>query len=84
MSYDYLIASLANVFRQAYIIKVLYNDNKSNLEISKIIGKKEFYVNDNPGYISIVSFEEGEQITSSKISSVISGFGLANTIPDNK
>ena len=44
MSYDYLIASLANVFRQAYIIKVLYNDNKSNLEISKIIGKKEFYV----------------------------------------
>ncbi len=44
ISYDYLIASLANVFRQAYIIKVLDNDNKSNLEISKVIGKKEFYV----------------------------------------
>ncbi|MBO7612172.1 MAG: Flp pilus assembly protein CpaB [Elusimicrobia bacterium] len=45
---------------------------------------KDFYINDNPAYISIVPFEEGEQITSSKISSVISGFGLANTIPDNK
>ena len=44
IAYDYLIASLANVFRQAYIIKVLDNDNKSNLEISKVIGKKEFYV----------------------------------------
>ena len=45
---------------------------------------KEFYVNDNPGYISIVSFEEGEQITTSKISSITSGFGLANTIPNDK
>ena len=45
---------------------------------------KDFYVNGTPTYISIVPFEEGEQITSSKISSVISGFGLANTIPDNK
>ena len=44
ISFDYLISSLANVFRQAYIIKMLSNDNKSNLEISKIIGKKEFYV----------------------------------------
>ncbi len=45
---------------------------------------KEFYVNDNPIYISIVPFEEGEQITTSKISSIISGFGLANTIPNDK
>lgn len=45
---------------------------------------KEFYVNDNPVYISIVPFEEGEQITTSKISSVTSGFGLANTIPNDK
>ena len=45
---------------------------------------KDFYVDGSPAYISIVPFEEGEQITSSKISSVISGFGLANTIPDNK
>ncbi|MBR3653924.1 MAG: Flp pilus assembly protein CpaB [Elusimicrobia bacterium] len=45
---------------------------------------KDFYIDGNPAYISIVPFEEGEQITSSKMSSVISGFGLANTIPDNK
>ena len=49
--------------------------------ISKI---KDFYINDNPVYISIVPFEEGEQITMTKISSVISGFGLANTIPNDK
>lgn len=45
---------------------------------------KEFYVNNEPVYISIVPFEEGEQITTSKISSIISGFGLANTIPNDK
>ncbi len=45
---------------------------------------KDFYINDNPVYISIVPFEEGEQITMSKISSVTSGFGLANTIPNDK
>ena len=44
ISYDYLITSLANVFRQSYIIKMLYNDNKSYLDIAKVIGKKEFYV----------------------------------------
>ena len=41
---DYLLVSLSNVFRQALIIKILANDGKNNLEISKIIGKKEFYV----------------------------------------
>ena len=45
---------------------------------------KEFYVNDNPSFISIVPFEEGEQITTSKISSITSGFGLSNTIPNDK
>lgn len=45
---------------------------------------KSFYVNDNPEFISIVSFEEGEQITTSKLSSITSGFGLANTIPNDK
>ncbi|MBR3628540.1 MAG: Flp pilus assembly protein CpaB [Elusimicrobia bacterium] len=45
---------------------------------------KEFYVNNEPVYISIVPFEEGEQITTSKISSITSGFGLANTIPNDK
>ena len=45
---------------------------------------KDFYVNDNPVYIAVVPFEEGEQITMSKISSITSGFGLANTIPNDK
>ena len=45
---------------------------------------KQFYVNDKPVYISIVPFEEGEQITTSKISSITSGFGLSNTIPNDK
>lgn len=45
---------------------------------------KSFYVNDNPEFISIVPFEEGEQITTSKLSSITSGFGLANTIPNDK
>ena len=41
---DYLLVSLSNVFRQSLIIKLLNNEHKSNLEISKIIGKKEYYV----------------------------------------
>lgn len=45
---------------------------------------KEFYVNDSPAFIAVVPFEEGEQITTSKVSSIISGFGLANTIPNDK
>ena len=44
VSFDYLIASLSNTLRQALIIKLLSNEKKSNLEISKVIGKKEFYV----------------------------------------
>ena len=41
---DYLISSIANAFRQALIIKLLANDGKSNADIAKVIGKKEFYV----------------------------------------
>ena len=41
---DYLIASLANIYHQALIIKIMHNNKKSNLEIAKQIGKKEFYV----------------------------------------
>ena len=44
VSYDYLIVSLANTLRQAITIKILHEDKISNLEISKKIGKKEFYV----------------------------------------
>ena len=44
ISFDYILVSIANTFRQALIIKLLANDNKSNSEIAKVIGKKEFYV----------------------------------------
>ena len=44
VSFDYLIAILANSFHQLLTIKILNNDGKSNLEIAKVIGKKEFYV----------------------------------------
>lgn len=44
IGYDYLLVSLSNSFRQALIIKILYNKGKSNFEIAKIINKKEFYV----------------------------------------
>jgi len=47
VSFDYLISILANNFHQSLTIKLLSNDGKSNLEISKIIGKKEFYVKKN-------------------------------------
>lgn len=44
VSFDYLISSIANSFRQSLIIKMLSNDNESNASIAKTIGKKEFYV----------------------------------------
>ena len=47
VSFDYLIAILANNFHQLLVIKILSEEGKSNLEISKIIGKKEFYVKKN-------------------------------------
>lgn len=45
---------------------------------------KNFYIDNKPIYISVISFEEGEQITSSKVSSISSGLGLSNTIPNDK
>jgi pilus assembly protein CpaB len=45
---------------------------------------KNFYIDNKPAYISVISFEEGEQITSSKVSYIASGFGLSNTIPNDK
>lgn len=44
VSIDYLVISLANSFRQALIMKILYNDGNSYANIAKVIGKKEFYV----------------------------------------
>lgn len=41
---DYLISSIAGSLRTNYIIKLLYNKNMSNMDIAKVIGKKEFYV----------------------------------------
>lgn len=45
---------------------------------------KDFYVDKNPSFMSIVAFEEGEQITSAKILPITSDAGISNTIPDNK
>ena len=45
---------------------------------------KNFYIDNKPIYISVISFEEGEQITSSKVSSISSGLGLSNTIPNDR
>jgi pilus assembly protein CpaB len=45
---------------------------------------KDFYIEGNPSFMSIVAFEEGEQITSTKILPITSDAGISNTIPDNK
>ena len=47
VSFDYILSILANNFHQLLTIKLLHNDGKSNAEIAKIIGKKEFYVKKN-------------------------------------
>ena len=44
IGFDYLITSIANVFRQSLIIKILNKEGKNNYEIGKILGKKEFYI----------------------------------------
>lgn len=44
ISIDYLIATIAGSFKTSLIIKILKSRNMSNLEIAKIIGKKEFFV----------------------------------------
>ena len=45
---------------------------------------KEFYVDNKPSFVSVVQFEQGEQITSTKITSIASDWGISNTIPSNK
>ena len=62
VSIDYLISSLANVFRQILIIKMLYNEGKSNFEIAKVIGKKEFYVKKMLERIYVYSEEDIENL----------------------
>ena len=42
---------------------------------------ESFYENDKPSCIAVVSFEQGEQITSTKILSVNSDAGISNSIP---
>lgn len=57
---------------------------KQYVQPKSVSSVDDFYIDKNPVFVSIVSFEEGEQITSTKISHVSSDSGLSNTIPDNK
>lgn len=45
---------------------------------------KDFYIDNKPSFISLVNFEQGEQITSTKITSISSDSGISNTIPTNQ
>lgn len=45
---------------------------------------KEFYIDNKPSFVSVVNFEQGEQITTTKITSISSDSGISNTIPNNK
>lgn len=45
---------------------------------------KDFYIDNKPSFISLVNFEQGEQITSTKITSISSDSGISNTIPANQ
>ncbi len=45
---------------------------------------KEFYIDNKPIFVSVVQFEQGEQITSTKITSISSDWGISNSIPSNK
>lgn len=44
ISFDYLVSTVANSFRNSLVIKLLSNKNMSNVDIGKIIGKKEYFV----------------------------------------
>lgn len=57
---------------------------KQYVQPKYISSVKEFYVNDKPSFISLVNFEQGEQITSTKITSISSDSGISNTIPTNQ
>ena len=45
---------------------------------------KDFYIDNKPSFISLVNFEQGEQITSTKVTSISSDSGISNTIPTNQ
>ncbi len=49
-----------------------------------ISDKKDFYIDNNPYFISAVQIEDGEQITSSKIIPVSFSNGISNIIPEGK
>lgn len=44
ISFDYLISSVGNSFRNSLVIKLLSNKNMNNADIGKVIGKKEYFV----------------------------------------
>lgn len=44
VSIDYLLSSVAGSIRSSIVIKILKEKNMSNSEISKVVGKKEYYV----------------------------------------
>ena len=57
---------------------------KQYAEPKYISSIKEFYVDNKPAFVSVVQFEQGEQITSTKITSIASDWGISNSIPSNK
>ena len=72
-------------------VKIITKDMLKEIAVPKqyaqpkyISNIKNFYIGNKPIYRSVISFEEGEQITSSKVSSISSGLGLSNTIPNDK
>lgn len=44
VSFDYLLSSVAGCIRSSLVIKILNSKCMSNSEISKVVGKKEYYV----------------------------------------
>lgn len=61
ISLDYLISSVASSMRTCLIIKLLNRKNMSNIEIGKVIGKKEYFVKkslDRLYTYSLASLEE--------------------------
>ena len=57
---------------------------KQYIQPKHISSIKEFYVDNKPAFVSVVQFEQGEQITSTKITSIASDWGISNSIPSNK
>jgi len=57
---------------------------KQYVQPKHISSIKDFYIDNKPSFISLVNFEQGEQITSTKITSISSDSGISNTIPANQ